>query len=400
MFRFFDITLKDLLQLRRDRKVFMFLLIMPIIFTLLFGYAFGGIGGGGGGDSRLPVGFIDQERTWLTKALRQLLDKSTVVRMIDYQPADQTEMEDKISTQKLAAGVILPSGYMHTMLQGRPAKLTLIADVDTNSGMTIQSEVFGAANRLFSAVQTALILEREAGENTPFTYAFDQAIKAWDEPPIRINETTSSAIRDLPPNKQALAHFSPGMMLQFAIAGLLTAAQILVEERKTRSLQRMLSTTVPRTQILLGHFLSIFVMIFIELLVLTTFGQLVLGVRYWVAPLATLLVSLASALCVAALGLLVGVFARSDEQATIFALLMMFIFSGLGGAWVPLEEVGATFRAVGHLTPIAWAMDGFQSIVIRGLGVQAVLLPCAALVGYMVLFWVLAGWRFARLEER
>ena len=45
MIRIFDIALKDLLQLSRDFKTFMFLLIMPILFTFLFGYAFGGFGG-------------------------------------------------------------------------------------------------------------------------------------------------------------------------------------------------------------------------------------------------------------------------------------------------------------------------------------------------------------------
>ena len=39
MNRIFDITLKDLMQILRDRKTLLFLLIMPIAFTLLFGLA-------------------------------------------------------------------------------------------------------------------------------------------------------------------------------------------------------------------------------------------------------------------------------------------------------------------------------------------------------------------------
>ena len=41
MIRIFDITLKDLVQILRDKKTFLFLMIMPIAFTLLFGLAFG-----------------------------------------------------------------------------------------------------------------------------------------------------------------------------------------------------------------------------------------------------------------------------------------------------------------------------------------------------------------------
>ena len=40
MIRILDIALKDLRQLMRERETFLFLLLMPIIFTLLFGYAF------------------------------------------------------------------------------------------------------------------------------------------------------------------------------------------------------------------------------------------------------------------------------------------------------------------------------------------------------------------------
>jgi len=41
--RILDITCKDLTQLMRQRNTFLFFLIMPIAFTLLFGFAFGGL---------------------------------------------------------------------------------------------------------------------------------------------------------------------------------------------------------------------------------------------------------------------------------------------------------------------------------------------------------------------
>ncbi len=67
MRRILDIAGKDLLQLLRDRKTFLFLLIMPILFTFLFGFAFGGFSKGV--DPRLPVGYIDEDDTWLSRDL-------------------------------------------------------------------------------------------------------------------------------------------------------------------------------------------------------------------------------------------------------------------------------------------------------------------------------------------
>jgi ABC-2 type transport system permease protein len=78
----------------------------------------------------------------------------------------------------------------------------------------------------------------------------------------------------------------------------------------------------------------------------------------------------------------------------------MFVVSGLGGAMVPLELTGATFQAIGHLSPVAWAMDGFENICARGLGIESVLLPVGALIGYAILFFTIAAWRLSVSEEK
>jgi ABC-2 type transport system permease protein len=190
------------------------------------------------------------------------------------------------------------------------------------------------------------------------------------------------------------AHSSPAMMIQFSIAGLIGSAEILVLERKSRALQRLLTTAISRFEIILGHYLAIFALIFLQLALLVGFGQLVLGVSYMREPLATAMVMVAMALWTASLGLLIGVLAKTEEQAVMFAMIPMFILSALGGAWMPLDTTSETFQAIGHLTPTAWAMDGFQNIVVRGLGLRSVLLPAGILLGYAVAFFALAVWRF------
>jgi ABC-2 type transport system permease protein len=72
----------------------------------------------------------------------------------------------------------------------------------------------------------------------------------------------------------------------------------------------------------------------------------------------------------------------------------------LGGAWFPLEGAGKAFATIGHLTPAAWAMDGFQNILIRGLGLASAWRPAAVLLAYAAVFFALAVWRFRVGEER
>jgi ABC-2 type transport system permease protein len=399
--RILDIAQNDLRQLVRDRNTFLFLLIMPVIFTVMFGYAFGAFTSGGS-DSRLPVGYLDQDHSRISSQLYDLLAASKVLRLDHDQARSTADLEQLVSEKKIAAAIIVPIGYGRASLGGKHARLTLIADTATTAATTVQADILAAANRLDSAVNVALSAEQIAGDSAPFKQTFEKSLAAWQEPPIAIVATTSAALQNAQNDKQntALANTAPGMMLQFAIAGLLTAAQIIVVERKSRALQRLLTTATRRIHILLGHYLAIFILIFSQFLLLILFESLVFKVGYLRMPAATLLVAVSAALCIAGLGLLIGILAHSEEQAIIFSLIPMFVLAGLGGAWVSLEVTGAAFQAIGHLSPIAWALDGFKNVIVRGLGIDSVLLPAAALIGYAVLFFGLATWRFWASEER
>jgi ABC-2 type transport system permease protein len=393
----FIITGKDLTQLVRNKMTFLFLLIMPIAFTLLFGYAFGGFSDASP-DVRWPVGYLDLDQSGSSRELYGLLDRSAVIRPDEDQGRSAAELESLVSKKELAGAVVVPAGYEQALQTGNRIPLVVISDLGGSASTTIENEITRTASQMANSVLTAGIIAEAAGIASASTLK-DEIMTAWQSPPITIRVTQ----RKMEMRNQAemsLAHTAPGMMLQFAIASLLTSAQILVNERKTRSLQRMMTTQTARWQILAGHFLAIFAMLLMQFTLLIAFGQWALGLDYMRLPLATLLVALASTACLAALGLLIGTLAKTDEQAIIFSLIPMFVFAGLGGAWVPLEFTGEVFKTIGHLTPIAWSMDGFQNITARNLGIESVIVPSLALAGYAVLFFSVAALLFARSEER
>lgn len=236
MIRILDIAFKDLLQLSRDFKTFMFLLIMPILFTFLFGYAFGGFGGNRS-DSRVPVGYISLDHRWVTDELHDLLDKSEVIRLDENVFRSTSDLEKLVAIGELAAAIIIPDGYGRAVLKDKTIRLTVLADTGTQAWTTIEAEILTAASRVDGAVRTAAIMEQFELEGVRIDYAFDKMLAASDKPPIAVKETSSLVIEE-GGESSALAHTSPGMMLQFAIAGLLTAAQVIVTERKSRTLQR------------------------------------------------------------------------------------------------------------------------------------------------------------------
>jgi ABC-2 type transport system permease protein len=405
--RVIDLAIKDLTQIVRDWRAAAFLLIMPIAFTLLMGFAFGGAGSDEAADARLPVGFLDQDGGRLSPHLLALVDGSKVIRIAEREKSLE-ELEAMVAEEELAAAIVVPAGYGGTTAadETRPP-LIVIADVAGDAGRTAQGEIQAAVMRLDGAVRAAQIgnrafegragFEDEGAAEAYYDFALAQAVAAWEEPPVAV-ETRMSG-REVEEEgsvfgENAFTHTSPGMMAQFTIAGLTGAAAILVLERKNRSLQRLLTTTISRWEILLGHFVAMFIMIFVQLATLILFGQLFLKVNYLSAPLAMLLMMVTTTLFAASLGLLIGSVARTEDQVVVMTLVLMFLLAGLGGAWVPLEITPEGFQRIAYLTPVAWTMDGFKDIIIRGQGLAEVLQAAGVLFAYAAMLFALAVWRF------
>ncbi|MBT3240557.1 MAG: ABC transporter permease [Chloroflexi bacterium] len=406
--RIINLAIKDLTQLLREKSTFLFSLIMPIAFTFLFGFIFGGTGSSDAEDIRLPVGILVEDSDGYTSTLLAALEESDVFRLVDEDSLTHQGLSEQVADGDLEGGLIIPEGYGEQVRNGSPLSLTLIMDPSNSNGFSIEYSVSNISNRLLRSARTAQLsvavfqdqssFENDEAEMVFYNKSFDKAFLAWAAPAVTtVNTFTGqdqAEEKEDPFGENPYAHSSPGMMIQFAIAGLIGAAEIIVNERKTKSMQRLLTTSISRIEILLGHFLSMFTMIFTQIMILMIFGQFVLKLGYLNAPLASLLMAFTISLSVAALGLLVGALSKTPENAVVYSLIPMFVLSGLGGAWMPLEFTSETVQTVGHFTPVAWGMDGLKNILIRGQGLEATWLPAGMLLIFAAIFFGLAVWRF------
>jgi ABC-2 type transport system permease protein len=306
----------------------------------------------------------------------------------------------------LAAAIAVPEGFSQAVLSGQSPRLTVIADPMTTTGQAASQGIETVVSRLLGAVQTARIsvdefaaaqgFETEEARQAYLMRGLDLAVAAWEEPPltVRKEQAVIAGEPDASEVPGGFAQSSPGMIVQFAIFGLITSAMILVLERQAGALKRLLTTPTSRVAVIGGHVLAMFLVVFGQVLLLVVVGQLLFGVDYMRAPLATLLMATILAFWAASLGLFIGSISKSQEQVITLSLIAMFLFAALGGAWFPLEVAGEAFATVGHIMPTAWAMDGFQNIVVRGLGLASVLLPAGILLAYGLVFFGLAVWQF------
>jgi ABC-2 type transport system permease protein len=395
--RILHLAIKDLSQILRDWKSGLFLLVMPLLFTLFFGFVMGAATAPKPDvDPRLYVGVIDQDGGILAANLQTLLEESEVIRPVTLKPEEFQSAEQMVHDGDLAAVVILPAGYTDRQLADQPIPLEVIIDQNQPSGQTVSRALETVSGRLLGAVEAAHISQ----SNTPQNNIYDslaEAISAWQDPSLTVavvKATGEATEEEGATSLSGYAQASAGMMVQFSIFGLITSAMVLVLERKSGTLQRLLSSPIRRYEVIAGHVLAMFCIVFAQQLILVFVGQFVFGVDYARQPLAILLMITVLSLWAASLGLLISAISRKEDQVITLSVIAMFIFAALGGAWFPLEVAGKTFAAIGHLMPTAWAMDGFQNILIRGLEFPSVIIPAGILLVYTLVFFGLAIWRF------
>jgi ABC-2 type transport system permease protein len=382
--RLLTIALKDIRQILHDKRSVMFLVLMPVGFTLFLGMAFRWPSHT---DSRPVVGIAYADSTTSGSPIEELLAAGGFVRIRTFD--GPTNADELVRHGDLDAAVVIPPGSK-TGLESDSA-LEVICDQSSPSGLAALQAVEVAVGRMRLSAAAARIVARNAGEVRTLAA---QARGLWQSPALVVHAepVTGKAIRAATPN--GFAQASPGTMVQFAIFSVMTAAMLLVLDRRSRTLGRLLSAPVSRATVIGGHVLAMFTVTFAQCLLLVGLGQLAFHVNYAAGIGAVLLVLAALALWVASLGLFIGTIAKGPEQVSMYSMVSMFFFAAGGGAWFPLEITGKAFSTFGHLLPSAWAMDGLQNIAVRGLGFGSVLVPVAVLVGYAGLFFALAVWRF------
>jgi len=400
--RIFDLALKDLSQIFRDKKSLLFLVAMPIVFTVFMGFAYRNTGADEQADNRIPLAVVNPEPDGvLNKALFARLETSDSVHAVEM---NETDAMDALRKGDMAGVLLIPVGFSEHAVAGEAAQLTLIADPVSAQGQSLYQLLRTPVTQLMSAVeisQASVDLVAAKDATVEQSAAFEMAWSKWNATSkislVKIEQAIAAPTSDWTggnPYNQS----SPGILVMFAIFGLVTSAQILVQERKSRTLQRLITTAMQPWQIVAGHMLAMFAITFLQTAMLVIFGQLVLKVDYLREPLGILLLSVTLGLWIASLGLLIGVVAKEENQVILYSMVAMFLFSALGGAWFPLETSGGAFAAIGKVMPSAWAMNGFQNILIRGLGMGSVWTAVGVLSAYALFFFVLAVWRFGKME--
>jgi ABC-2 type transport system permease protein len=122
----------------------------------------------------------------------------------------------------------------------------------------------------------------------------------------------------------------------------------------------------------------------------------ILGFNFGNSPAALILVMMAFTLCMCAVALLLATIAETDQQAAGWMTFIALTLAPIGGAWWSLdfEFVPEFMRQISYLSPLRYAMIGFNKVIYEGGGIIDVLPHVGILLAIGAVLFVLAVRRF------
>jgi ABC-2 type transport system permease protein len=112
------------------------------------------------------------------------------------------------------------------------------------------------------------------------------------------------------------------------------------------------------------------------------------------SPLGLILVTVLVALCSTSLGVLLAALCRTESQVGGISSVALWIAGLVGGAFIPAFVLGDFLNTIGKVVPHYWAIQAYNDLMVRGLGVTDILPELAILAVFVAVFFGIGLWRF------
>lgn len=167
-------------------------------------------------------------------------------------------------------------------------------------------------------------------------------------------------------------------------------AGTLIRERQEGTLTRLMTMPVGNVSLLLGKVLAYLVICLVQFSLMLMVGKFILPLlgtpvlELGSAPFALLVVAVSAALAACGYGILVGVLARSYDQASTFGAVSVVIAAAMGGVMVPVYVMPRVMQDLSVISPLGWGLDAFLDIFVRDGNLISVMPRVAALGGFFL----------------
>jgi ABC-2 type transport system permease protein len=373
------IARNDLRRRLRSRAFLLQAFVGPLVLAGVVSLAFGGSFG-----FNEKIGVVTADRSEIGDRLSHQLVAASAKGLTFTSVPDVAAARRRVRSGSLDGAVVIPAGFQASLATPTPVAVQVVTDSQRPIGEAVARSVAGAFAARVNAGRLATFALLSAGRPAP-----DPGSLLATDLPVSLRQRGTGA------RLKPAAAVGPGMGLLFLFLSVSTVARSLLEERRLRVLDRILSAPVSFASILLGKCAGIVLVGCVSMTVLWGATSALLGAQ-WGAPAAVVVLIVASSLAVAALGGVIASLADTEQTADTYGTMFAFVFGILGGSLVPLSQLPPGLLRLSLATPNGWALRGFAELSAGEGGVRDIL-PYA---GVLLVWALVAGWVAAVLLPR
>ncbi|MFA5629681.1 MAG: ABC transporter permease [Dehalococcoidales bacterium] len=359
---FLSIFKRTLKETYRDALALLFLLAFPLVFMLLFGFAFGGEI-----SVNYGVGIVDNDQSEISKGFTDnALQSADMLTVKNYASADDALANIKLGN--ISSYIVIPEGFGEEVMliwQKLPGeiKLDLIYD---------ESDLSTASN-IISIINS--VARSYANIEIPITVKTN---------PINIESKITQ-----------MDFIAPGIIVFGLLIMIPTAGRIMLRDKGTRFLQRMMTTPTRPWEFIVGYSLSMVIIaiiqVFVFILLGWLFGMDIIG-NIWLA----LVIFVLTSLCSIGIGMVIASLAKSENQGEALSWLFSMPLAIISGVWFSIEFLPSYVRIFADSFPYSHAVSAARAIITRGAGIEAIGSDLLFLVIWTIAVFVVGTFFFRR----
>ena len=364
--RLLAVAVKEVIQIRRDVRSLIIVILMPVILVLLFGY------GVNLDLKHLPVYVYDREGSQDSQDLLkrfQASDYFDLVKVVDNYP----DLVRAIDGGQAKMGLVIPADFSQRLHNGRTASVQALVDASDDNTANVLINYSQAVVQSYSNDLQVEWLERRGQTRQPVPLSVQT--RTW------YNEDLESS-----------AFIIPGVLaLVMSVIGAFLTSLTIAREWERGTMEQLVSTPVTPLEIMLGKLAPYFVlgMFAVVLCVVLAIGWFHVPFR---GDMLTLSFSSAMFMVVVlALGFFISVIAKNQLAASQIALLVTFLPAFLlSGFLFAIEQMPRFIQLVTQILPARYYVSALKKIFLKGTPLSMLMGELIPLAIFAVLLTVVA----------
>lgn len=393
-----------ILRVFRDRINLVWLFVMPMVFSLIMGQLMGNWDNSGSASKpRFMVYDLDGAAA-ADQLLARMVDDDKFLMVRADSSITEARAQKLVEDGRITAALFIPAGFSEAAESGLSANLVFFYNSDRLSSQTVRTkldETLLTVNTLTSARTLVVGADHEGNIPSGRSAKLDQAIfqESWNNPRVTMDVRTLGRQEEVDfPLASAAQHVGPSYTLFFMMMFLMMSSKDIVEERRNRTLSRLMISRASSLDLVLGFFLGGLILGMIQAGVLLGLNMMPpFRVDYGDSLFGLFLVVLLFGGFCSAASVLLGSLARSGPQADGLGMTFTMVMAALGGLWWPLEVVPGFMQTLGRSLPSGQAISVFHDMIGRGYGVGDMADWYIGLGTWFVAVLILSVWRLRRL---